>query len=62
MRVSAKAPTDRSKQEIALSPDEIAYRAYLHFQRHGSADGNDVQHWLQAEAELSSEHAMAGRD
>lgn len=38
------------------SSDDIAYRAFLNYQNHGSADGHDFQDWLRAEAELIAEH------
>jgi len=37
------------------SPDEVARRAYFTFVNQGSRPGHDVQHWLDAEAELIKE-------
>ncbi|MGN6385999.1 MAG: DUF2934 domain-containing protein [Verrucomicrobiota bacterium] len=34
---------------------EIAERAYLIYDREGRQDGRDLDHWFQAEAELSNE-------
>ena len=62
MRSEPKGRTTQATEKIQLSPDEVAYRAYLNFEKHGSADGSDVQDWLQAEAELGIEHAHAGKD
>ncbi len=35
------------------SYDEIAMRAYAIYEREGRPEGRDVEHWLQAETELS---------
>lgn len=45
------------KSPVAFTPssDDIAYRAFLNYQNHGSADGHDFQDWLRAEAELIAE-------
>lgn len=45
------------KSLVAFTPssDDIAYRAFLNYQNHGSADGHDYQDWLRAEAELIAE-------
>jgi len=37
------------------SADEVARRAYSTYLNQGSLPGNDVQHWLEAEAELIAE-------
>lgn len=37
-------------------PDEIADRAYAHFEAEGSEHGNDIEHWLAAEAGLLEEN------
>jgi hypothetical protein len=46
-----------SQNEInfAPSPDEVARRAYFAYVNQGSPQGHEVQHWLQAEAELIQE-------
>jgi hypothetical protein len=41
--------------DFAPSPDEVARKAYFAYANAGSANGNDVQHWLDAEAELIQE-------
>jgi hypothetical protein len=45
------------KEEAAFSPDpeEVARRAYFSFLNQGCPMGQDVQHWLTAEAELIDE-------
>ncbi|MBC8097715.1 MAG: DUF2934 domain-containing protein [Akkermansiaceae bacterium] len=37
------------------SEDEIAARAYQIFLERGSPEGRDLEHWLEAEAQLSGE-------
>lgn len=44
----SKAPTK------ALDAHAVARRAYEIFEREGRPNGRDVEHWLRAEAELSS--------
>lgn len=40
------------------TPDEVARRAYFTYVNQGSQDGQEVQHWLQAEAELTAERNL----
>jgi len=40
------------------SPDEVARRAYFAYVNQGSPQGHEVQHWLQAEAELLTERNL----
>jgi hypothetical protein len=40
------------------TPDEVARRAYFTYVNEGSRDGHEVQHWLQAEAELIAERNL----
>jgi hypothetical protein len=46
-----------AKAEVAFvpDPDEVARRAYFSFVNQGCPMGQDVQHWLAAEAELVAE-------
>jgi hypothetical protein len=37
------------------SPDEVARKAYFSYVNQGSQPGREVQHWLEAEAELIAE-------
>jgi len=58
--VTAPRPTSAttlSASEIAFTPEpeEVARRAYFTYVNQGSQDGHEVQHWLQAEAELIAE-------
>lgn len=40
------------EEDFAASADEVARRAYFSYLNQGSPSGRDVQHWLEAEAEL----------
>ena len=44
--------------EFTPSADEVARRAYFSFVNEGSPPGRDVQHWLEAEAELLDERNL----
>ena len=44
--------------DFAPSADEVARRAYFSYVNHGSRPGHDVQHWLEAEAELLAERNL----
>ena len=54
--LSAAVP-NLSQDEIDFvpSPDEVARRAYFTYENEGSPEGREVQHWLDAEAELIRE-------
>ena len=41
--------------DFAPSADEVARRAYFSYVNQGAPQGQDVQHWLEAEAELLAE-------
>lgn len=49
-------PQFQSTVAYTPSSDDIAYRAFLNYQNHGSADGHDFLDWIRAEAELIAEH------
>jgi hypothetical protein len=51
-------PLSQEEIEFAHSPDEIARRAYFNYVNQGSLPGHDVQHWLDAEAELLAERNL----
>jgi hypothetical protein len=40
------------------APEEVARKAYFTYVNEGSRDGHEVQHWLQAEAELIAERKL----
>ncbi len=44
--------SNHSEAKFVPSPDEVARRAYFSYENQGSLPGHDVQHWLDAEAEL----------
>jgi len=44
--------------DFVPSPDEVARRAYFTYVNQGSLPGRDVQHWLDAEAELIAERNL----
>jgi hypothetical protein len=43
---------------FAPSADEVARRAYFAYTNEGSFPGRDVQHWLEAEAQLLAERNL----
>jgi len=47
-----------NKTSFAPQPDEVAKRAYFSYENQGSQHGQDVQHWLAAETELSAERRL----
>jgi hypothetical protein len=52
--------TDSNQTGIGFvpSPDEVARRAYFTYVNQGSPLGRDVQHWLDAEAQLIAERNL----
>ncbi len=55
----AKAPqaSGRAIKLTQLHSDDVARRAYEIFEREGRPEGRDLEHWLMAEAELTSSSA-----
>ncbi len=49
---------EQAPQAIALSPEEVARRAYAAYEDGGREDGHDVEHWLNAESRLSAENTF----
>jgi hypothetical protein len=51
---------DLNENEIDFAPsaDEVARRAYFSYVNQGAPQGQDVQHWLVAEAELLAERDL----
>jgi HSP20 family molecular chaperone IbpA len=50
---STTIPINQENRRVVDSMKEkVARRAYELFERGGNADGDDLQHWLQAESEL----------
>jgi len=44
--------------DFVPSPDEVARRAYFTYVNQGSRPGHEVQHWLEAEAQLLAERNL----
>ena len=57
-RPAAAADLSQSAIDFAPSADEVARRAYFAFENEGSRPGREVQHWLEAEAELLAERNL----
>jgi len=50
--------SSRNENDFAPLPDEVARRAYFSYVNEGSRPGRDVQHWLEAEAQLLAERNL----
>jgi hypothetical protein len=57
-RPAAVADLNQNKMDFAPSADEVARRAYFSYVNQGSLPGHDVQHWLEAEAQLLAERNL----
>jgi hypothetical protein len=57
-RPTPGANISRDETDFIPSPDEVARRAYFTYVNQGSLPGHDVQHWLEAEAQLISERNL----
>jgi len=56
---SAKAAgLNKNETDFAPSADEVARRAYFIYVNESSRPGCDVQHWLEAEAQLLAERNL----
>ena len=55
---TAAADLNQGGIDFAPSPDEVARRAYFSYVNQGSRPGHDVQHWLEAEADLLAERNL----
>jgi hypothetical protein len=49
------AGLNQNETDFVPSPDEVARRAYFSYLNEGSKPGHEVQHWLDAEAQLIKE-------
>ena len=49
------ADSKQNEVDFVPSADEVARRAYFSYVNEGSRPGHEVQHWLEAEAELLAE-------
>jgi hypothetical protein len=52
------AGSNQNEANFAPSRDEVARKAYFTYVNQGSKPGHEVQHWLQAEAELLAERDL----
>ena len=52
---SVAGALNQNESNSSPAPDEVARRAYLAYENQGSPTGHDVQHWLDAEADLTAE-------
>jgi hypothetical protein len=57
-RPTAAADPNQSGNDFVPSPDEVARRAYFSYVNQGSLPGHEVQHWLEAEAQLLAERQL----
>jgi hypothetical protein len=57
-RQTPAANLDLTPKDFALASDEVARRAYFSYVNQGSPPGRDVQHWLEAEAQLLAERNL----
>jgi hypothetical protein len=55
---AAPAELNQTPIDFAPSADEVARRAYFNYENLGSLPGHDVQHWLEAEAQLLAERNL----
>ena len=54
--MTAKKPVVSGQSVPTSAHEEIATRAYQHYQQRGELDGCDLDDWLQAEREWLEEH------
>ena len=57
-RPTSSAGKGQDEVSFTPSPDEVARRAYFAYENERSQPGHDVQHWLQAEADLIAERNL----
>jgi hypothetical protein len=57
-RPTRAADLTQTPVDFVPSPDEVARRAYFAYVNQGSLPGHDVQHWLEAEAQLLAERKL----
>jgi len=58
LQSTSAADSSQNEVNFALSPDEVARKAYFSYLNEGSLPGRDVQHWLTAEAQLLEERNL----
>jgi hypothetical protein len=55
---TAAADLNQNEIDFAPSADEVARKAYFSYVNEGSLPGHEVQHWLEAEAQLLAERKL----
>jgi hypothetical protein len=55
---AAVAALNQNEIDFVPSPDEVARKAYFSYVNEGSQPGHEVQHWLEAEAQLLAERKL----
>jgi len=53
---TATEETESHEHDFTPSADDIARLAYEIYVKNGSQPGRDIEHWLEAEAQLIAEH------
>ena len=54
----ADAESNKNEIDFAPSPDAVARKSYFSYVNQGSSQGHEVQHWLEAEAQLLAERDL----
>jgi hypothetical protein len=57
-RPTSSAAAAADEVDFIPSTDEVARKAYFAYENQGSPPGHEVQHWLQAEADLIAERNL----
>jgi hypothetical protein len=57
-RPTATADLNQGEVDFTPSSDEVARKAYFSYVNQGSLPGHEVQHWLEAEAQLLAERKL----
>jgi len=55
---STAVESNKNEIDFVPSPDEVARTAYFSYVNQGSLPGHDVQHWLEAEAQLLAKRKL----
>ena len=58
LQATAAVDLNQGGVDFAPSADEVARRAYFTYVNQGSLPGHEVQHWLEAEAQLIAERNL----
>jgi hypothetical protein len=58
--MSKQTDSNIAQQVSAAAEEQVRSRAYELYEQQGRADGHDLQDWLQAESEITSNKREAG--